>query len=203
MSGSDDSELTEAGEIRIGGERAGTILLPAWILKLSGIARSPRAWIVAVLVPTIGFLEAESRLEGGESAVEMIVEFYIIQNFLLPIFNVFFELGLTAVATASGVFDFLASIAPRAAVRFGGIILSLSGSIVNGVWQINLQLGAQLAPAGIAAPTIATLFAGLQIGGLVWALWTLAKTVDVPGLDVLGLVMAVTRPVRNFLGVFR
>lgn len=81
-----------------------------------------------------------------------------------------------------------------------GLNIDIYGSFVSfiedGIETVSVPIAEQ---AGIAAPAVTSAFWALIIFGGAWALWTVARSVDVPFINPTGAFLAVTKPIRNII----
>lgn len=212
----DDGQLgPDRGVTITSDDGSATLTLPSWIFALRplvALVNQPRAFIVAAIVG-IPIGEAAARLATGQSAAEIIVEDYIFQQLLLPLGAALFQAGVNllfgiasllfgpdlAVGRPVGLVDFPFAFSGPIAFAVQGVALELVGA----VQAVNLTIASTLAPLGLAAPTFVTFIWVVEAGVFAWGAWILFSSVDIPVVNVKGYVLAVSRPVRNLLGVFR
>lgn len=211
--GDDDDDLPEDSTITASDIGLG------WVSELRPLARNPTAWILAMLLGgSVTYDQMRNRLEGDETAVEIlqeaIIEDYIFETILLPAAESIWDAGiamLTAIltiffggdralgieeGTAIGVLDL-----PYLLVQpIGGVFGSLGDSGAEFIGGLNSGLLEAVAPLGLFAPVVVTLFWSVMAAVLAWAAWVVLNALD-PGI-IVSAGKAITRPLRNALRRF-
>lgn len=197
------------------------------VTQLLFAVRRPVIWVVAVLlgIPVTSFTISQLRNQTGPLWTEVVVPLsvkgpiavllddFLYRTVLLPFGIRVFTAGVN-VLTGLVVFLFGPDLAVGRPVGLVDSPFALSGPIastitgtaavgITALHNVFLGIAVGLEPLGLAAPTVAAFLWAVVTGGFVWAVWTVIRTVDVPLINPVGFVLAVSRPLRNLLGAFR
>jgi hypothetical protein len=206
------------------GNALGTIELPDWLLRLQPlvgivpvllfIAGAPVVWVVATLLGvrvTPETIEALRRRQGPlwtdvvqplqqKGPIAVILDDFLFRTILAPLGAALLDSALWVVNTVFAPFAFLANVILGAVGLSTQGILTGAAGIIAAIRAFNLSLVGPVTALGIGAQPAATAIGIGQIALAAWGLWILARSIDVPFIDPLGLGLAITRPFRNFLG---
>jgi len=148
-------------------------------------------------------------VQNFTTAVERIILALILNKVVDPIVGAFVYVGEAIIGTVLilafgqdqtvGGEDYgLADIWLGAA----GLIAESGGafeSVLGVIEEFNQALAELAAMGGFAAPTIVSALYLLEVGGVVWVLWSIIRVVDVPLISLDGAVQVVTAPVQGLL----
>lgn len=140
---------------------------------------------------------------------------YLVDTFIYPFFGALATAG-TAMITAVLVV-FLGSdlsLGATGSLGLADIPLYVTASLIGAggpvgadllgfVFQFNAAIAQVAADAGLAAPAIVTLLYGAEALVVIYLLWSLIQVIDVPIIEVSGVVRVVLLPVRKLIGVIR
>lgn len=141
----------------------------------------------------------------AEVALQTITAWFV-DNFISPIVGAFLFVGETIIdvvlITAFGQDQAIGGSAYGLADIWLGIVPLLErsgesfGSILGVIEEFNATLAELAATGGLAAPTIVTALYLLEVGAVVWVLWSLIRVIDVPFISLNGLVQVLTAPLQ-------
>lgn len=154
-------------------------------------------------------------LKNPRNAVITIIFGYFVDRIIFPIFEAVAQVGIILVDSVQILFfGFDRSLGAAGGIGLADLPLVfvslLTGALqppmmafVGQVNQVNQQIGRVAADAGLAAFPVVALAAVVEIGAALYVLWWILETLDIPAVDLDGLLRASTYPFRLVLGVFR
>lgn len=183
-----------------------------WVTQLRVLTTRPTAWIVGTLVAGLSVDQAYARMQGGETAVELIVEQYIYAQLLRPALLSLWDGGLAiidsiiviilgsdgALGIAPGTTTGIADIPYLFLAPIAEVIVVAGTSITGVIGAVNASVADAIVPLGIAATPVVAFFWAAEIAVALWVLWIVINFLD-PGIIVPG-TRAATRPIRNAMG---
>lgn len=189
--------------------------LPDWVKDLRGLATRPTPWIVAALT-AISIDKAEERLDEGESAVELIVEEYILGEIILPIARTVLDAGVAIIdGTIVVIFgtDRQVGISEGSSVGltdlpflvvdpFVSAVGGISGGLSGAVRGFNQGIVGSVSQLGIAAPIVTTFLSVTELAVFALLIYSITVSVDIPIIRAIPGLKAVTRPLRNIIRRF-
>jgi hypothetical protein len=181
---------------------------PEWVIRYAKPAvrlfSAPQAWLIYVLSGGwVTYEVAKARVQGGESAIGILIDEYLFQTILLPAGVSLYELLLSAVGGVSTVVfgnDQQAGITDIPMIVgeiIAGPFSELFGGAVGAVTEFNATVAQSVEPLGLAAPVFVTGLWAFEVFAALWITWTLLEAI--PGVDVTDIAMSLTAPLRNIL----
>lgn len=154
-------------------------------------------------------------LKNPRNAVITIIFGYFVDRIIFPIFEAVAQVGIILVDSVQILFfGFDRTLGAGGKIGLADLPLVFVDLLTDGIQpavtgvvgqinQINRQVARVAADAGLAALPVVTLAAVVEIGLALYVLWWIVETVDVPYVDVDGLLRTTAYPFRVVLGVFR
>lgn len=158
-------------------------ILPGWVLN------PPRA--------------LRAFIERPVATVTTIVVGFVFQDIVLPIVRGILEAGLALVGAVLFLAQSIAMIGDALISALVGGFAPVGMTLLRTIGQFNRAIAQAAATGGLAAPTIVTLLWGVQLGVAGFFVVSLIESVDVPFVDLGGILRAVTAPVKFVVGLVR
>ena len=158
--------------------------------------------------------QARNLITNPRRTILGVVVGFAVTNFVNPIFNGVFATGEALVDTVLLIaFGADRAVGPQG--QLGIVDLPIwfvttlvaafrgpAASILAIIQSFNVTVGQVAAQAGIAAPAVVTVLYAAQIAAVLYVLWAIIQVIDVPFVELSGLVSIVMAPInalRNFI----
>lgn len=181
---------------------------------LRNLIRSEVVDIVPNWVWAVGD-RGQELLRNPRNAVLTIVIGFVVDQLLFPIFRSIATIGLTIVdavtllffgtdrtLSATGQLGLADIPLYASSIVIGGaepVVLSVVGFVLD----LNQQVGEVAASAGFAGFPIAAGLAVAEVGVLLYVTWSLVEIIDVPLIELDGILQVALYPFRLVLGLIR
>lgn len=191
-------------------------IVPDWVWDFGGTAnkiiKSPAAWVISSITALSFDQVLKRHNELDQSWLEILLDYFIFRNFLLPIAEGLWGAGLAIIDAFLLVFfggDRSVGVEPGSAIGILDVpivafwplvdIASWMGDAAVAVINtLNAQIAGPIANGlGVAAPPVITALWVGEILAAAWVSWTIINSIDIPAIDEVSGLKAATRPIRN------
>jgi hypothetical protein len=137
------------------------------------------------------------------ATVTTIVVGWIFQDIVLPIVRGVLEAALAVVGAILVLAQSIATLGDLLISSLVGGFAPVGAAVLNTLAQVNGTIAQAAASAGLAAPLVVTLLYGIEIGVAGYLAVSLLESIDVPLVDLGGILRAVTAPIKFVVGLVR